>query len=277
MDKTVFISVLTRNHGKFLPHYFRSLEDMDYDKKNIVIYINTNNNDDDTMGFLTSWIGQNYFKYRNIIFEKGIDDPKITKDLYWDHDNNRRLKKMASIRNRSLDICRLEKTDYYFVMDTDNWVAPITLKYLIQKEKPIIAPFIKLHNDGSMYSNYFNEVTETGYYKPSPLDVDMWRRESMVGTFKVPLVHCTYLIDTKYINDVSYTSSYWGDHHYEFVLFANNAREKNVDQYICNEKMFGFVNYGNIIDESNCYDLLLKKYYSDNKIDILNIDTHLGI
>jgi len=274
MDKTVFISVLTRNHGKFLPHYFRSLEEMDYDKKNIVIYINTNNNDDDTMGFLTSWIGQNYFKYRNIIFEKGIDDPKITKDLYWDHDDNRRLKKMASIRNRSLDICRLEKTDYYFVMDTDNWVAPITLKYLIQKEKPIIAPFIKLHNDGSMYSNYFNDVTETGYYKSSPLDMDMWRRESMVGTFKVPLVHCTYLIDTKYINDLSYTSSYWGDHHYEFVLFANNAREKNVDQYICNEKMFGFVNYGNIIDEPNCYDLLLKKYYSDNKIDILNIDTH---
>ena len=274
MDKTVFISVLTRNHGKFLPHYFRSLEEMDYDKKNIVIYINTNNNDDDTMEFLTSWIGQNYFKYRNIIFEKGIDDPKITKDLYWDHDDNRRLKKMASIRNRSLDICRLEKTDYYFVMDTDNWVAPITLKYLIQKEKPIIAPFIKMYDESSMYSNYFNDTNETGYYKDSPLDKEIWIRENMIGTFKVPLVHCTYLIDTKYINDLSYTSNYWGDHHYEFVLFANNAREKNVDQYICNEKMFGFVNYRNIIDEPNCYNLLLKKYYSDNKINTLNIDTH---
>jgi len=277
MDKTVFISVLTRNHGKFLPHYFRSLEEMDYDKKNIVIYINTNNNDDDTMGFLTSWIGQNYFKYRNIIFEKGIDDPKITKDLYWDHDDNRRLKKMASIRNRSLDICRLEKTDYYFVIDTDNWVAPFTLKYLIEKEKPIIAPFMKLYDESSMYTNYFTDVSETGYFQSSPLDIEIWKRENTIGTFKVPLVHCTYLIDTKYINSLSYTSNYWGDHHYEFVLFANNARENNVDQYICNEKLFGFLNYSCIVNEPNCYDLLLKKYYSDNKIDILNIDTHLGI
>lgn len=263
MDKTVFFSILTRNHGNFLPHYFRCIEEMDYDKKNIVIYINTNNNDDNTIEFLTYWINNNYSKYRNIIFEKGIDDPNIVSSLNWGDDNNRRLKKMAQVRNRSLDICRLEKTDYYFVMDTDNWVGPETLKHLIQKEKSIIAPFLKNYLEHCNYSNFFTDVNETGYCKYTPEATEIWQRDK-IGTFKVPVVHCTYLIDTKYINDLSYTSDYWGDIHYEFVIFSNNAREKNIDQFICNEKMFGFVNYSDLTHDNNCYELLIEKYNKDN-------------
>lgn len=264
MSPTIFFSILTRNHGKYLPYYFRCIDEINYDKKKFVIYINTNNNDDDTLSFLTDWIKNNSVKYRNIIFEKGIDDPQITRNLYWDHDNNRRLKKMASVRNRSLEICKLEKTDYYFVMDTDNWIGPSTLNDLVKEQKPIIAPFIKNYDESSIYSNYFTNVTHTGYFEGSDLDYKIWHRDEMRGTFKVPLVHCTYLINCDYLNKLSYTSNYWGENHYEFVIFANNARENNVDQYICNKKMFGFVNYGSIIDDPNCYDLLLKKYNNDN-------------
>ena len=273
MDKTVFFSILTRNHGKFLPNYFRMLEEQTYDKKLITVYINTNNNDDNTLELITEWINKNALKYRNVIFEKGEDHPLITKDAYWEDNGSVRLQKMAKVRNRSLDICRLEKTDYYFVCDTDNWICPSTLNCLIQKQKPIVAPFLKNYNECNGYSNYFCAVDRNGYMDDHPEYKDIWLREKL-GTFKVPLVHCTYLIDCKYLDKLSYTSDYWGTHHYEFVIFANNAREQNVDQYICNEKMFGFVNYSFIIDENNCYDLLLEKYRSDNTLSNLNKDTN---
>jgi len=270
MDKTIFFAILTRNHLKFLPNYFRCLEEMDYDKKLITIYINTNNNDDDSVNYLSDWISKNYKKYKNIIFEKCEDDPNVIKGLDWSDNGSVRLKKMAKVRNRSLDICRLEKTDYYFVMDTDNWVCKDTLKDLIQLKKPIVAPFIKVYNESCLYSNYFCATTENGYHKDSPMAVAIWRRENLKGTFKVPLVHCTYLIDCNFLNKLSYTSDYWGNHHYEFVIFSNIARKNEIDQYICNEKMYGFVNYYSIIDESNSYELMLEKYKKDNKIQNLN-------
>ena len=46
MDKTVFIPILTRNHNNYLKHYLRCIDELDYPKDKIVIYINTNNNAD---------------------------------------------------------------------------------------------------------------------------------------------------------------------------------------------------------------------------------------
>lgn len=274
MDKTVFYSIITRNHGKFLPHYFRCLDEMDYDKKLITVYFNTNNNDDNTLDLISEWFLKNNSKYKNIIIEKSIEDPLINKNSNWDEDGARRLKKMAFVRNRSLDICKLEKTDYYFVMDTDNWVCSDTLKFLIKKEKPIIAPFIKLFDESSIYSNFFTKVDNNGYYSEHYLDRLIWRREQLIGTLEVPLVHCTYLIDCNYLKNLSYTSDDKEPFHYEFSVFSHVARKNNIQQYICNEKMFGFVNYWSIIDKSNCYELMLEKYKKDNNI---NKNTPLGV
>lgn len=266
MNKSVFLSILTRNHGNYLPHYLRCIEELDYDKKLITVYINTNNNDDDTLDQLLSWILKNQKYYKNIILDKGFDDPEINKNSTWDDKNGYRLFRMSQVRDRSIDICKLEKTDYYFVIDTDNWIAPFTLKYLIQKEKPIIAPFLKVFDESCIYSNYHLDVEWNGYRKvPDDLtpEIEIWMQKNP-STFKVPLVHCTYLIDCKHIEKISYHNDYWGKHHYEYVLFATNARENNIDQYFCNEKMFGFVRYNTIVDKPNCYDMLVEKLIQDN-------------
>ena len=268
MDKTVFISIHTRNQSKFLNNYLRCIDELDYDKKLITIYINTNNNDDDTIEKLLNWVNINSTKYNSIIFEKGVDETNITSSMGWSDENGIRLAKMGKIRNKSLEICKLQKTDYYFVMDTDNWIASITLKHLIQQEKPIIAPYLKNYDESSGYTNYYCDITWNGYYKspedPS-IEIDMWQRK-VKGNIEVPLVHCTYLIDCKYLNNLSYSSEYWGAHHYEYVLFSMSARDNNIKQFVSTEKMFGFVNYSMILNDPNCYNLLLEKYNKDNSL-----------
>jgi hypothetical protein len=57
-----------------------------------------------------------------------------------------------------------------------------------------------------------------------------------VGTFKVDLVHCTYLINSKYIDQLNYID---GSTDYEFIILARNARKNGIDQYVTNEKEYG--------------------------------------
>ena len=44
----VLIAILARNKAHLLPEYLDSIKNLEYDKKSIVIYINTNNNHDKT-------------------------------------------------------------------------------------------------------------------------------------------------------------------------------------------------------------------------------------
>ena len=85
------------------------------------------------------------------------------------------------------------------------------------------------------YRNYFCDYTEEGYYKTHP---DYWPILHRIkrGCFKVPVVHCTYLIKSEYLNQLHYQD---GTYDFEFVIFSRGAREKNIDQYICNEREFG--------------------------------------
>jgi hypothetical protein len=45
-----------------------------------------------------------------------------------------------------------------------------------------------------------------------------------------------------------------------------SARDNNISQFFSTEKMFGFVNYQAVIDNPDCYNLLLEKYNKDNSL-----------
>jgi len=91
------------------------------------------------------------------------------------------------------------------------------------------------------YSNYFCAVDDRGYYKDHPLYMEILNR-STIGTFNVPVVHCTYLINSKYIDKLDYSD---GSNDYEFVIFSRSARKNNIGQFICNEEKFGvLVHFG---------------------------------
>lgn len=233
-DKTVLLAVLARNKAHVLGEYLDRIEKLDYDKKLISIYVNTNNNVDDTKEILLSWIDAHRDQYRNIEFENvEIESLNDSAPHDW---NSERFSALAKIRNRSLEKALQQKTDYYFVVDCDNFIAPYTLKNLIAHDKPIIAPLLKsIPEAGDLYSNFFMDVEPTGYYKSHP-DYGNILRGFKKGITKAPVVHCTYLINSKDIDKLNYID---GSDDYEFVIFSRSARENGIDQYICNDCDYG--------------------------------------
>lgn len=232
--KTVLLAVLARDKAHVLEKYLKSLDELEYDKSLISVYINTNNNQDSTKEILEKWAKQCQNQYKKVILDSHeVSDASNTRPHEW---NPERFKLLGNIRNKSLKMTKELQCDYYFVVDCDNFITPCTLKELINKDKPIIAPMLQaIPEPGDLYSNYFCAITDTGYYKDHP-DYVKILKYFMTGTFKVPVVHCTYLINANVIDKLTYVD---GTNDYEFVVFSRTARENNIDQYICNEKPFG--------------------------------------
>ena len=232
-DQTIFLAILARNKAHLLPHYLQCIERLQYPKELMTVYINTNDNVDQTEEILREWMQEHERTYHEIIFESSHHTLDDSTPHEW---TVQRLKILGLIRNRSLEMAKQLKCAYYFVVDCDNFIAPRTLKVLIDKKKPIIAPMLySIPEPNDPNSNFFYAVTKDGYYTDHPDYYRILSRE-WIGTFPVPLVHCTYLIDASYLDLLSYT----GDtDEYEFIIFARNARNNLVDQYICNEEIFG--------------------------------------
>ncbi|NGX37874.1 MAG: hypothetical protein K1000chlam2_01040 [Chlamydiae bacterium] len=233
-EKTVLLAILARNKAHTLPRYLRCIENLDYDKGAIAIYINTNNNKDETEEILKLWIERNRHLYKEVIYENhNIAELTETNPHEWD---SKRFSVLGKIRNKSMQKAIEHECDYYFVVDCDNFIAPMTLKTLVEKDKPIIAPILRsIPEKSDSYSNYFCDYTEDGYYKTHH-DYPYILYRLYIGCFKVPVVHCTYLIKSEYLDQLNYQD---GTYDFEFVIFSRGAREKNIDQYICNEREFG--------------------------------------
>lgn len=233
-NKTVFLAILARNKAHVLNKYLQCIDNLDYDKKFITVYINTNNNRDRTKRILETWMAKNGEKYARIIFENvEIQENPETNPHDWPV---KRFKILAGIRNKSLQKAKECNADYYFVVDCDNFIAPSTLKDLVSKDKPIIAPLLRsIPEPGDEYANFFYDVTPNGYYREHPEYYKILKR-TKVGVFKVGVVHCTYLVKAECLDKLDYTDD---TDDYEFIVFSRSAQKNHIDQYICNEKEYG--------------------------------------
>lgn len=235
-DKTVLLCILARNKAHVLPYFLRCIDALDYEKKQITVYINTNNNQDNTLEILNNWVVEKREEYRNIIYDvHEVNELDFLSPHQW---TQRRLKALSMIRNASMQKAISTSSDYYFVVDCDNFIAPFTLKTLMAHDKPIIAPMLRsIPNKEDEYSNFFSAIDADGYWWPSDQYYSIVRWGS-IGVFEVPVVHCTYLVQTRYIPELTYVD---GSDHYDFVIFSRSAREKGISQYICNERPFGYI------------------------------------
>lgn len=237
MEKTVFLAILARNKAHTLPKYLKTIENLEYDKKAITIYINTNNNRDETEEILRKWVEKHRGEYRDILFESHAIDAlegDQTAPHAWDQT---RFRVLANIRNHSLQKAIEAGTDYYFVIDCDIFVTPGILKTLISKQKPMIAPMMRTYPANLAASTYWCDFDENGFYKDNPFYYEILN-QTVRGTFPVPLVHCVYLIESQHLPKLDYLDETMPC---EFIAFSQSARRAGVQQYICNEEDFGFV------------------------------------
>lgn len=234
--ETVFLSILARNKAHVLPKYLECIENLDYDKSAITIYINTNNNDDETEEILEEWARKHEDAYYEILFENH-EVKELEGDSSGPHEwNTNRFKVLGMIRAKSLRLAEEKGCDFYFVVDCDNFITPNTLKTLVAKDKPMIAPMlISFPEKGDSYSNFFCDIDPNGYYKQAQEYFSILNKRK-IGTFEVPVIHCTYLIRNDALPYLTYVD---GTVDFEFVILCREARKNKIPQFICNEENFG--------------------------------------
>ena len=98
--KTVLLAILAKDKAHTLPTFLHCIDQQDYDKKLITVYIRTNNNHDISKEVLQEWVKKNGDLYKKVIF----DDTDLVKvPVTNPHDwTPERWSILAKIRNDSL-------------------------------------------------------------------------------------------------------------------------------------------------------------------------------
>ena len=249
-DETPYIvvAILSKDKEQTLPFYLNCLYNQTYDKKYIHLYIRTNDNKDNTNSILTDFLEKHDKEYGSTYF----DNSSVSETLkqYQHHEwNSLRFSILGKIRQDSIDYA-LKLNAHYFVADCDNFIIPTTIENLFKnKNIGVIAPMLKSGFDTEchiktvceqeFYSNYHYDVDTNGYYKNHPNYYTIFNHD-MNGLFRVCCVHCTYFIAHKYLSSIIYNDN---THRFEYVIFSETLRKRNIPQYIDNTNKYGYLTF----------------------------------
>jgi glycosyltransferase involved in cell wall biosynthesis len=237
----VLLAILAKQKEAVLPLYLKCIEALDYPKSSIVLHVRTNNNTDRTAEILRDWVSRVGDRYAHVVFDDS-DIAERVQDFGVHEWNAVRFKALARLRQESLAAALQFGCDFYFVVDVDNFILPDTLASLISLNLPIVAPLLKHVDPASSYSNFHETVDQNGYFVES--DYYHWiLTQKLKGLWSVPTVHCTYLVRGDVIPQLSYDD---GSGRYEYVIFSDVARKKQIDQFIDNRSVYGYLT----LDES---------------------------
>lgn len=230
----IYIGALVRDYDRTLPLFLRSIEKQDYNKALLTLRFTICSDDESyktSQALISNWIAKNGARYKSV---------SLT-------ENRARYNEAMNEKDRRIAYGQIEEDflknsasgDYShcLILSSENFIAPKTLSSLVQKDKPIIAPLLRPTPQAhDPYRNFFPDVTEKGYFKLNA-EYEPIATRSKMGSFKVPCVIGVYLIKADVLHKLSFVDNFSD---WEFITFSNNARQADVDQYICNDKEYGF-------------------------------------
>ena len=237
----ITIAILAKDKAHSLPLYLRCIEAQTWPKEKIYLYIRTNNNNDNTVEILKTWIARFGHLYAGIYF----DDTDVTEKIqeFGQHEwNCTRFKILGKIRNDSA-VWAYKHNSHYFVVDCDNFIKPSTLESLMKLKLPIVAPLMIV--PGIYYSNFHIAIDQNGYLIPSKFAEVLYNQE-IKGIVEVPVVHCCYLMRRECIPFITYDDN---SYRYEYVIFSDVARRNRVTQYLDNRELYGYITFAENVED----------------------------
>jgi len=244
MSKPLVISILAKSQAHILPLYLKSLMSQNINPRDVIFYIRTNDNRDNTSDILRDWCQKWSWKWRIVFDESSIDESLTNVDNHdWTYN---RLKILGSIRQASIDFARSEKADY-FVADIDNIILPHTISSLRNTNLPVVAPLLNNTDITSLYGNYHSAIDQNGYFEMDDRYLKLFYQEYK-GLIQVPVVHCTYFIKNEVLPFVTYDDN---SGRYEYVIFSDSLRKANIPQYLDTREIYGKLTFASNIDEYN--------------------------
>jgi hypothetical protein len=245
----IVFAILAKDKAYCLPLYLECLYNQTYPKKLIHLYIRTNDNNDETEHILHDFIIKHENEYASVFFDSS--DISHTLKNYAHHEwNIERFHILGEIRQQSINYA-IKMNSHYFVADCDNFITPNTLSSMYNhKDFGVISPMLV---SSTAYSNYHFCIDNNGYYADSPLYMDILMKR-VKGIISVPVVHCTYFINNKYLKVIGYSDN---SNRYEYVIFSDILRINNIEQYLDNTNFYGFLV---ICENNNEYQIEIEKW-----------------
>lgn len=232
----ITIAILAKDKAHTLPLYLECIEQQTWPAEKTYLYIRTNNNNDNTAQILRDWVEQVARHYAGVYFDDS--DVDVPVQQFGQHEwNYTRFQVLGKIRQDSVNWA-YEHNSHYFVADCDNFILPDTIENMFKTHLPIVAPLLRCYSQ-KYYSNYHDITDENGYYTPSTLYYDILDQK-IVGIIQVDVVHCTYFIRHEILDQMCYDDE---SARYEYVIFSDTARKKNIPQYIDNRTLYGYISF----------------------------------
>lgn len=256
-----------------LPLYLKCIEEQDYPKERIVLYVRTNDNTDNTVQILSEWVGKNEDAYSAVLLETHPSHIVSSKPNHeWEPS---RLDLMRHLRDKGFMYAREYRCDFFFTADVDNFIIPSTISALVELNLPVVAPMIRYavgpagetdhlpellkRSADHTYANFTTKVTDWGdtqnideggdeRFPEGYFDI-LDRR--VIGVFPVELVHCTYLVRRDVFNCTSYQHGHNGA--WEYMTFPYNLRVNGIQQFIDNRKLYGCLTMAETADTCRQY------------------------
>ncbi|XP_076046974.1 glycosyltransferase 25 family member [Oratosquilla oratoria] len=243
-EPTVLVVLLARNKEHILPYFLTLFEQLDYPKERMALFIRSDHNEDETINVLEDWLRVNRRKFHlvDVILDQNSPSlyPEEERSTQWPSS---RFRSLINMKEEALRLGRSMWADFIWFLDVDVMLTkPDVLRSMLTEEKAIVSPMLK---SLGTYSNYWCGMTDDYWYKRTdeylPI-LDMKEK----GCFIVPMVHSCVLVDLTRVAADFLTfnpdnlTSYDGPHD-DIITFAISAKKVELQMYICNKEVYGYI------------------------------------
>ncbi|XP_020904359.1 procollagen galactosyltransferase 1-like [Exaiptasia diaphana] len=114
-EPTVLISIIARNSAHLLPNWLGYLENLDYPKNRISIWISTDHNEDNTSSILREWVTNVKPLYHRVLINVTASPKSYIDASHASEWTDARYYQVALLRQKALDSARKQWADYLFV------------------------------------------------------------------------------------------------------------------------------------------------------------------
>lgn len=160
---SVVICLLVRNKFHTLPYFLGYLEELDYPKNRLKLFIRVDHSIDASSETMKTWLKQVSEYYHEINFQEQTE-PKVYLDEMGPFDwPDERHSRIIELKEQALEYARQSWADYIFYLDCDVFLTdPHVLKALISSRRVAIAPLLRSTDDD--YSTFWTTVDESGEF-----------------------------------------------------------------------------------------------------------------
>lgn len=152
----VLISILIRNKAHVLPYFFSFLENLNYPKNRVGLFIRSDHNIDNTVQIIDTWLNttQNDYHTVNKKYKLGNGRRRTEKsETDWPYE---RLTHVINMKEEALKVARKNWYDFVLFIDADVLLSDKNvLQNLISMDLPVVTPMISTSE--KTYTNFWYE------------------------------------------------------------------------------------------------------------------------